>query len=623
MARPRLGSNGKQPEELPKVKITRETLKEFNTLFSFVKPYRAYFAAGLIFLFLSSLATMAFPYITGNLLDSAISGTSTGFLGDINSIALALMGILVIQAFLSFFRIKLFAIVGEKSLADMRKAVYERIIRLPMNFFANRRVGELSSRITADLSQIQDTVTTVLAEFLRQLSTLIVGVILIIGISGKLTLIMISVFPLLIIAAVWFGKKVRKLAREAQDQLADTGVIVEETLQAISNVKAFTNENFEINRYKSSMAKVVSLALRNANYRGAFSSFIIFSLFGSIVLIIWQGSMMIQAGELSFGNLTSFIIYTMFIGGSVGGFADQYAQIQKTLGATQRVREILKEKIEPEGINPDSELSVKSIDSSVNKLSGNIQFKSVSFHYPSRKDIEVIKNLSFEVKSGEQIAIVGPSGAGKSTLVSLLMRFYDPQKGQILFDQIPNDEIDLNKLRSNIGIVPQDVQLFGGTIKDNIKYGNPEANDEEIISAAKRANAHEFIMGFPEQYDTIVGERGVKLSGGQRQRIAIARALLKNPAILILDEATSSLDSESERLVQEALDELMKGRTSIVIAHRLSTVKNANKILVLQNGSLSEWGTHNELLEIENGMYKYLLSLQQQNQTAVYDIKNN
>lgn len=623
MARPRLGSNGKQPEELPKVKITRETLKEFNTLFSFVKPYRAYFAAGLIFLFLSSLATMAFPYITGNLLDSAISGTSTGFLGDINSIALALMGILVIQAFLSFFRIKLFAIVGEKSLADMRKAVYERIIRLPMNFFANRRVGELSSRITADLSQIQDTVTTVLAEFLRQLSTLIVGVILIIGISGKLTLIMISVFPLLIIAAVWFGKKVRKLAREAQDQLADTGVIVEETLQAISNVKAFTNENFETNRYKNSMAKVVSLALRNANYRGAFSSFIIFSLFGSIVLIIWQGSMMIQAGELSFGNLTSFIIYTMFIGGSVGGFADQYAQIQKTLGATQRVREILKEKIEPEGINPDSELSVKSIDSSVNKLSGNIQFKSVSFHYPSRKDIEVIKNLSFEVKSGEQIAIVGPSGAGKSTLVSLLMRFYDPQKGQILFDQIPNDEIDLNKLRSNIGIVPQDVQLFGGTIKDNIKYGNPEANDEEIISAAKRANAHEFIMGFPEQYDTIVGERGVKLSGGQRQRIAIARALLKNPAILILDEATSSLDSESERLVQEALDELMKGRTSIVIAHRLSTVKNANKILVLQNGSLSEWGTHNELLEIENGMYKYLLSLQQQNQTAVYDIKNN
>lgn len=623
MARPRLGSNGKQPEELPKVKITRETLKEFNTLFSFVKPYRAYFAAGLIFLFLSSLATMAFPYITGNLLDSAISGTSTGFLGDINSIALALMGILVIQAFLSFFRIKLFAIVGEKSLADMRKAVYERIIRLPMNFFANRRVGELSSRITADLSQIQDTVTTVLAEFLRQLSTLIVGVILIIGISGKLTLIMISVFPLLIIAAVWFGKKVRKLAREAQDQLADTGVIVEETLQAISNVKAFTNENFETNRYKNSMAKVVSLALRNANYRGAFSSFIIFSLFGSIVLIIWQGSMMIQAGELSFGNLTSFIIYTMFIGGSVGGFADQYAQIQKTLGATQRVREILKEKIEPEGINPDSELSVKSIDSSVNKLSGNIQFKSVSFHYPSRKDIEVIKNLSFEVKSGEQIAIVGPSGAGKSTLVSLLMRFYDPQKGQILFDQIPNEEIDLNKLRSNIGIVPQDVQLFGGTIKDNIKYGNPEANDEEIISAAKRANAHEFIMGFPEQYDTIVGERGVKLSGGQRQRIAIARALLKNPAILILDEATSSLDSESERLVQEALDELMKGRTSIVIAHRLSTVKNANKILVLQNGSLSEWGTHNELLEIENGMYKYLLSLQQQNQTAVYDIKNN
>lgn len=623
MARPRLGSNGKQPEELPKVKITRETLKEFNTLFSFVKPYRAYFAAGLIFLFLSSLATMAFPYITGNLLDSAISGTSTGFLGDINSIALALMGILVVQAFLSFFRIKLFAIVGEKSLADMRKAVYERIIRLPMNFFANRRVGELSSRITADLSQIQDTVTTVLAEFLRQLSTLIVGVILIIGISGKLTLIMISVFPLLIIAAVWFGKKVRKLAREAQDQLADTGVIVEETLQAISNVKAFTNENFETNRYKSSMAKVVALALRNANYRGAFSSFIIFSLFGSIVLIIWQGSMMIQAGELSFGNLTSFIIYTMFIGGSVGGFADQYAQIQKTLGATQRVREILKEKIEPEGINPDQEIIAKPINTSIEKLSGNIQFNSVSFHYPSRKDIEVIKNLSFEVKSGEQIAIVGPSGAGKSTLVSLLMRFYDPQGGEILFDSTPHTEIDLNKLRSNIGIVPQDVQLFGGTIKDNIKYGNPEANDEEIMSAAKRANAHEFIMGFPEQYDTIVGERGVKLSGGQRQRIAIARALLKNPSILILDEATSSLDSESERLVQEALDELMKGRTSIVIAHRLSTVKNANKILVLQNGTLTEWGTHNQLLEIENGMYKYLLSLQQQNQTAVYDIKNN
>ena len=351
-----------------------------------------------------------------------------------------------------------------------------------------------------------------------------------------------------------------------------------------------------------SIYAVVDTAIANARYRGAFVSFMIFSVFGAIAFVMWYGAQMIQTGELTIGSLTMFVIFSMFVGGTFAGFADMFSQLQKTLGATQSVREILR------GEGEAVELIPVHVDPA-NHLMGNVEFKHVAFSYPSRKDVPVLKDLSLSAQNGQQVAIVGPSGAGKTTVASLLLRFYEPDSGTLYFDGRPANEIPLTQLRMQMAFVPQEVLLFGGSIRENIAYGKPGASDEEISAAATRANAHEFIERFPEQYETIVGERGIKLSGGQRQRIAIARAILKDPAILILDEATSSLDSESEQLVQEALENLMKGRTSFVIAHRLSTIRNADKIVVIDKGIVSESGTHQELMN-HNGLYRKLNEMQ-------------
>jgi ABC transporter fused permease/ATP-binding protein len=591
-------------DKIPKAKITRESLKETLHLFSYLKPYRGYFSAALTFLFLSNLSTMAFPFVTGKLIDSALlKGEGTGLFKNINQVALTLMIVLSFQAVFSFFRISLFAYVGEKALADMRTNTYTRIITLPMKFFSQRRVGELASRLSADLSQIQDAITSTFAEFLRQVITFIIGVSIIFTISSKLTFVMLSVFPVVIACAVFFGRAIRKLARKAQDQLADSQTVVEETLQGITSVKAFANEKFEIGRYAASIGNVVKLALKNARLRGAFASFIVFCLFGSIVLVMWYGSRLIESNELTVGSLTSFIMYTMFVGASMASFAEIYSQLQKTIGATQRVRELQRELPEPVDLTDQKILPEY-------KITGNVSFDHVAFSYPSRPELQVLKNISFETQAGEKIAIVGPSGAGKSTLVNLLLRFYNPDAGKILIDNRDMQEFPLTQLRMQMAYVPQDILLFGGSIRENILYGKPNATEEEIINAAKKAHAHEFISSFPEKYDSIVGERGIRLSGGQRQRVAIARAILKDPAILILDEATSSLDSESERLVQDALEGLMQNRTSFIIAHRLSTIKNADRILVLDKGEIIESGTHDKLIRNEEGLYKKLAVLQ-------------
>ena len=413
---------------------------------------------------------------------------------------------------------------------------------------------------------------------------------------------MLSVVPLLAIVAVVFGKRIRKMARKTQDQLADSGTIVQETFQGISIVKAFTSEFHEITRYVKSLRGVVSTAISNARYRGAFVAFMIFSLFGTLAFVIWYGGRMIQSGELTIGVLVMFVIFSMFVGGTFAGFADMFSQLQKTLGATQTVREILRSEGEAVALKP-IEVAPEYI------LNGKVRFDHVAFSYPSRKDITVLQDLSLIANNGQQIAIVGPSGAGKSTIASLLLHFYEPDSGTIYFDERPAREFPISQLRRQMAFVPQDVILFGGSIKENIAYGKPGATDEEIMAAAKNANAYEFIERFPEQFDTIVGERGVKLSGGQRQRIAIARAILKDPAILILDEATSSLDSESEQLVQDALENLMKGRTSFVIAHRLSTIRSADKIVVIDKGIVTEAGTHTELMN-HNGLYRKLNDMQ-------------
>ena len=522
--------------------------------------------------------------------------------GDLaNKIALGLMLVLVLQSIFSFFRLSLFVNFTENTLANVRLALYTNLIKLPMSFFSQKRVGELNSRISNDIGQIQDTLTTTIAEFLRQFILIIGSFIMLGSINWKLTIMMVSVVPIVGVAAVIFGKFIRKYSKTVQDKVAESQVVVEETMQGISIVKAFANEWYEIQRYKTRIQEVVKIGIKGGQFRGYFASFIIVCLFGTIVAVVWYGVTLAIAGEITVGELFTFILYSSYVGASSGGIAELYSQMQKAIGATERVFELLDEV--PEQINSDS---AKNIE----KIKGEVIFQNVAFSYPSRKEIQVLKNVSFKANFGQKIAIVGPSGTGKSTIASLLLRFYDIESGTILIDDKNIYDYELETLRGNMSIVPQDVILFGGTIRENIAYGKPNASNEEIMLAAKQANAFNFVEGFPEKFETIVGERGIKLSGGQRQRIAIARALLKNPSILILDEATSSLDSESEKLVQEALEILMQGRTSIIIAHRLSTIRSADQILVLDNGEIKEQGTHKELIDLENGMYKNLSNLQ-------------
>lgn len=588
-----------QENDLPKAKLDSNSLQKALRIFKYAKNHKWKFFLGLVFLLLTSATALAFPKLMGMLVDCVTNKD----LNRANEIAVALMVILALQAIFSFFRISLFVNFTENSLSNIRFALYENLVKLPMSFYSQKRVGELNSRISADISQLQDTFTTTIAEFLRQFILIVGGFIILGNISPKLTLMMLAIVPIVAVAAVIFGRFIRKYGKKTQDKVAESQVIVEETLQGISNVKAFANEWYEIQRYKNKIKEIVKIAIKGGQYRGYFASFIILCLFGCVVAVVWYGITLTIKGEVEgVGDLISFVLYTTFIGASFGGIAEMYAQIQKAVGATERVFELLEETPEEINANPKT--------TSIEKIKGNVSFHNVAFSYPSRKEIEVLKDVNFTAEFGQKIAIVGPSGAGKSTISSLLLRFYDITSGEILVDGKSIYDYDLENLRGNMSIVPQDVILFGGTIRENIAYGKPDASDEEIMLAAKQANALNFVEGFPEKFETLVGERGVKLSGGQRQRIAIARALLKNPSILILDEATSSLDSESEKLVQEALEVLMEGRTSIIIAHRLSTIRNADKILVLDNGKITEEGTHQELINLENGTYKNLSNLQ-------------
>jgi len=593
MAGFRRKNRGNSEEE--RKKVSKDALKKSLRLFKYIRPYMRTFIVGLVFLILSSLASMVFPYLSGMLVDASNSDFQ-----EINSIALALLGIFFLNAVFSFFRIYLFAIVTQKTLASLRQATYYQLIRLKMTFFSERRIGELTSRISSDISLLQETLTTTIAEFLRQIIIIFIGVVLLGFISIKLTLLMLALVPAVVLIAIIWGRKIKRYSKEAQDEVAASNVIVEETLQAINTVKAFVNEHFEYLRYQRKTNEVITISLKGAMWRGAFASFLIFCLFGSIVAVIWYGVLLIQEGQMTFGDLLTFILYSVFVGASIGGIADLYAKLQKAIGATENLLEIFDEEREDEN-------HAKSQDE---VQEGTIEFDKVHFAYPSRPEIQVIKGLSFRVKTAQQIAIVGPSGAGKSTLTALMLRFYDCNQGSIKVDGKEISIYSLNLLRNAMAIVPQDVILFGGTIFENILYGKPTASEEEVIEAARKANALDFIQTFPDGMKTIVGERGIQLSGGQRQRIAIARAILKDPKILILDEATSSLDSQSESLVQEALEVLMHGRTSIVIAHRLSTIQKADQILVLKDGQLVEKGTDSELSQKEEGLYRELKELQ-------------
>ncbi len=584
----------KTQSDFPKTKLSKSNLKRSLRLFNYIGPHRWKLFIGMIFLGLTGVTALLFPKLMGDLIKTAEFSVD-----DINTMGMWLLVLFTAQAIFSFFRVVLFVNVTENMLSAIRQDAYNTLIKMPMSFFSGRRVSELNSRIAADIGQIQDTFTTGIAEFLRQMIIVIGGIIALFLTSVKLSLLMLITIPVFAVVAVFFGRYIKKLSKQAQDKVADANTIVGETLQAIADVKAFTNEFFEIRKYKSAVIDIKSIAIKGGLARGAFSSFIIFCIFGAIVLLVWYAVKLQHAGELDQSQLITFILYTIFVGASIGGLPIQYAQIQKAVGATERVLDIIDEV--PEDLN---EVEIQ------HKINGNLKFDQVNFSYPSRPDAQVLKNLSFDLKHGHSTAFVGTSGAGKSTIAKLILRFYDPQNGEILFDNKSSASYDIHELRKQIAIVPQEVLLFGGSIKDNIAYGKPDAEFEDVVNAAKQANAHDFIMSFPDQYETQVGERGVQLSGGQKQRVAIARAVLKNPVILILDEATSSLDTESELLVQDALEKLMKNRTSVIIAHRLSTIKKADQILVLQDGKITSKGNHESLLDDESGLYHKLINIQ-------------
>lgn len=563
---------------------------------------KAIFLPSLAALFFTAMLSLAFPWFLKELVGNPTDALKTGVdpqvvLAKSNRVVLELVAVLALQAFVAFFRVQGFIRSGESALNRLRRDLFAHLVRLPMPFFQEQRAGALSNRISADLGVVRETLLTTVPQAVRQTVILVGGLIFIFVASWKLSLIMLGSVPIVVLAVAFFGRKVRGFSKAAQDSLADAGTVIEETVQGIADVKSFTNEPFEATRYDRALESFLGVTMRGAKSRAAFLAFIIFALFGTIAFVTWYGAQMLANGQISSTNFVSFILFSIFVGASLGSFPEIISQFQQTAGATERLRELLD--TAPERTDGDANV----------RLGGALAFANLSFRYPSRPDVQVLKDLTFDVAPGQRVALVGPSGAGKSTVFSLILGFNDPESGEVLFDSRPASTLALQALRSQIAIVPQEVLLFGGSIRENIEYGKPGATFEEIEAAARQANAQEFITELPEGFETLVGPRGTKLSGGQRQRIAIARAILADPRILLLDEATSALDSESERLVNEALERLMAGRTSLVIAHRLSTVRHADSILVFSHGKIVESGTHEQLIA-KKGTYRFLVETQ-------------
>lgn len=593
--------------DIPKASLNAANIRKSLRIFTFMKSSdRWLFGLGTAFLALTAFAAILFPMLLGDLVDGAFVKPMPGKTGSpsvdqLETTAYYFIYLFIAQAVFSFLRISLYVRVTENLTFGIRKALFNNIIIQKMEFFNATRVGDLQSRFSSDIAQIQDTFTTNIAMFLRQFLIILAGGVALFFASSTLALYMLATVPVVVIVSLIFGRYIRKISKQVQDFTADNNVVVEETLSGIQNVKSFTNEDYEKDRYGMSAEKLRKESIFRGLLRGGFSSFIIVCLFGSIVFLIFMGLTMVRAGEMKIGDLFEFMMLTGFVGGSIGGIAEQFVQIQKTIGAVERVMDLIDQEGEDFKTHSDSA-----------PIKGDVEFKNVGFSYPGRPEYPVLKDVGLAVNHGESLAIVGPSGAGKSTLVNLIYRFYEPSSGELLISGQPALSFNLHHLRSRMALVPQEIMLFGGSIEENIRYGNPQATDDMVQAAAVKANAHEFIQGFPDGYKTLVGDRGIRLSGGQRQRVAIARAILRNPDILLLDEATSSLDTDSEKQVQSALQELMKGRTSIVIAHRLSTIRNCTKIAVLRQGTVAEYGTHEELMTQPNGIYRRMVEQQQE-----------
>ncbi|MCB1226848.1 MAG: ATP-binding cassette domain-containing protein [Verrucomicrobiales bacterium] len=588
------------PKERPGRKLwDRQAWSGTRFFWNYLRPHRWVYIPAMGALVLTSLMTLLFFYLLGLLMGFALTGASKEELLARNDQTVMFLIVLVgSQAFIAFWRILLFARASERSLTALRMDTFSKIIRLPMADLGARRAGELASRLANDVESMRETLVSTIPQLIRHTVMLVSGAVWVFILSPRLSIFMMATIPVVLVLIAMFGARIRKLTRQAQDELAQSQVVVDESLQSVLSVKAFCNEAWEIARYNKRMSDFLRTTLRAALPRALFVGFIIFCFSVALVAVIWYATRMVAHEQIGYDRLASFGVLSGLIGASFMQFPELITQLQRTLGATERVREILEADTEDAG--PETPL----------RLRGDISLQEVSFAYPSRPTVPVLQEFNLEVKAGQRVALVGPSGSGKSTTVALLFRLYEPTEGEIRFDGRPARELGLHQLRHNLSLVPQEVLLFGGSIEENIAYGRPGASLQEVEQAARLANAHDFITALPEGYRTLVGERGTQISGGQRQRIAIARAILADPAILILDEATSSLDAESERLVQDALDKLMENRTSIIIAHRLSTVRRCDQILVLSAGTIIERGTHEDLVARSNSVYATLARLQ-------------
>jgi len=568
-------------------------------LWPLVRPYGGQLALATLALLAGAALSLAFPMIVKYLLDAAFVRHDRALL---DRIALGLVALFIAQAFLNYGQAYWLSAVGERAVAKLRREVFSRLLEMPPGFFADRRTGELTSRLTVDIGLLQGMLSHQISEFARQLLALVGGVILLTLLQPKLTLTALAVAPVVVGTALVFGRRLRRMTTGVQDRVAEATAVAEEAFSQIRTVQSFVQEPAERERYGERIAASVRTALQRAQTRGLFFGMLTFSTFAGIVFVLWQGGLLVLAGELTPGALVSFLLYTITIAASIGALATAFSSYQEAVGAAERVFEILE--MSPAIADPESPVALPS------PVRGRVAYENVSFRYQGDSSLPwTLDGINLSVAPGEVVALVGPSGGGKTTLVSLLPRFWDPNGGRILLDGVDIRSLRLAELRGSIGVVPQEPALFSGSIRENIAYARPGASEADVESAARAAHAHEFIERLPQVYDTVVGERGVKLSGGQRQRVAIARAILKNPAVLILDEATSSLDTESERLIEDALAKLLVGRTTLIIAHRLSTVQRADRLVVVDRGRIVEEGTHGELLAL-GGLYARLYQRQ-------------